>query len=228
MDRDALRTEFAALVKPFEQSRNLAISTPQVDIVDIIRHFRTAHVPNMPKLADQAEELVVCYSRVLSSLIEERDAVYNISINKVTSQVVLICVVQSRPFTNLHRRQPVLKRAQTLTRSKTHPLTLRTQHRLKIKPQSLETTGLMTRSLTTKTLSLDPHSPASHQSLETAISNPNPETLIWTMYWNRSSSALTRTYTKQQICEYGDINYQNNDTPCKEIENLRHWHCHSF
>ncbi|OSS43182.1 hypothetical protein B5807_12182, partial [Epicoccum nigrum] len=86
MDRDALRTEFAALVKPFEQSRNLAISTPQVDIVDIIRHFRTAHVPNMPKLADQAEELVVCYSRVLSSLIEERDAVYNISINKVTSQ----------------------------------------------------------------------------------------------------------------------------------------------
>jgi hypothetical protein len=182
MDRDALRTEFAALVKPLEQSRNLAISTPQVDIVDIIRHFRTAHVPNMPKLADQAEELVVCYSRVLSSLIEERDAVYNISIskliNKMTSQVVLICVVQLRPFTNLHRRQLVLKRAQTLTRSKTHPLTLRTQHRLKIKPQSLETTGLMTRTLTTKTLSLDPHSPASHQSQETAISNPNPETLI--------------------------------------------------
>lgn len=219
MDRDALRTEFAALVKPFEQSRNLAISTPQVDIVDIIRHFRTAHVPNMPKLADQAEELVVCYSRVLSSLIEERDAVYNISIskliNKVTSQIVLICVVQLRPFTNLHRRQPVLKRAQTLTRSKTYPLTLRTQHRLKIKPQSLETTGLMTRSLTTKTLSLDPHSPASHQSLETAISNPNPETLIWTMYWNRSSSALTRTYTKQQICETETLTIKTTTRPVR-------------
>ncbi|KAG9200022.1 hypothetical protein G6514_007727 [Epicoccum nigrum] len=87
MDRDALRVEFAALVKPFEQSRNLAISTPQVDIVDIIRHLRTTHVSDIPKLADQAEELAVCYSRVLCSLVEERDAVYNMLISKVINIV---------------------------------------------------------------------------------------------------------------------------------------------
>jgi hypothetical protein len=114
MDKDALKEEFVALVEPFERFRSYAISIGPRDmpidgIVPIIRRMKEQMVvSDMPKLVDQAEAASLFVSRLICSLLEERDAVYNKFIDKLINEVALqvesVRAVELHPFTNYRQK----------------------------------------------------------------------------------------------------------------------------
>jgi len=87
IDKDALKAEFAALVKPFKTSRAYARSIAPCDmpvdrIVQIIRQMKdTAKVADMPKFIDDAEAASLLVCDPFGSFVEERHAVYHTFIN---------------------------------------------------------------------------------------------------------------------------------------------------